>query len=378
MRLLAILGGFLLAFITIAVVELALRIFPPPFYPYRHYLAEGAPKWEVAPTHIPTHIPTHLPPPTADNVVRYPQTFYPASLVRSEPNFVRVRNDIGQYAKGPTQFKLIFQLPDGRVAYSVKNTLDAHSRRISSMDQHDRPKSLIFLGCSFTFGMGVSDDETLPAQVERLQKTYHVYNYSWSGWGPNNLDRLVHHDDFANDIHQTAGGKAIYYFIDDHVPRVLGSLSFYRRGLISTPFLPYYYLDSAGHLQTQGNMGERGFLHYFYSFLAKSALLSYFDIDLPLTKMSHLKLVAALIDDMRKTLKEKVGVDLVVVLAPRSIYAKYLIPELDKKGISSLDYSNVNLPSYIKGQIWLPDTHPSAAYYNFMAKQIVTDLDLNH
>ena len=42
----------------------------------------------------------------------------------------------------------------------------------------------LFLGCSYTFGDGVGDSETLPAPFGARAPAYHVYNFATTGYGP--------------------------------------------------------------------------------------------------------------------------------------------------------------------------------------------------
>lgn len=70
------------------------------------------------------------------------------------------------------------RLPD----YSVSYTFD--DRGFRAIDAPTDPLgTVVFLGCSFTFGLGVEDDETYPAILAREWPRYAVRNLAISGWG---------------------------------------------------------------------------------------------------------------------------------------------------------------------------------------------------
>ena len=67
---------------------------------------------------------------------------------------------------------------DDRVVYDVVYSIDEFHRRITPVGQtEDRTRFLLFFGDSFTFGEGVSDNETLPFYVGELAPKYKPYNY---------------------------------------------------------------------------------------------------------------------------------------------------------------------------------------------------------
>ena len=83
----------------------------------------------------------------------------------------------------------------------------------------------LFMGCSFTFGEGVEDDETLPARFsEQLGWEANVVNLAASGYGPHQMLRMLETGRLGG---ATAPVKhVIYQAIPHHVVRAAGRTSF--------------------------------------------------------------------------------------------------------------------------------------------------------
>lgn len=79
----------------------------------------------------------------------------------------------------------------------------------------------LFIGCSFTFGEGVEDDETLPSRFsEQLGWKANVVNLSATGYGPHHMLRLL-------EMGRLGGARppvkhVIYQAIPQHVDRAAG------------------------------------------------------------------------------------------------------------------------------------------------------------
>lgn len=95
---------------------------------------------------------------------------------------------------------------------------------------------VVFLGCSYTFGEGVADDETLPARVSAaLRGSARVENRAAGGWGPHQMLRLLE----TGRAPITPGTRVLYQALGDHVRRVAGKTPWDDAG-------PRYVLDGDG------------------------------------------------------------------------------------------------------------------------------------
>lgn len=106
-------------------------------------------------------------------------------------------------------------------------------------------RTIDLLGCSFAFGYGLADDQTLAAVLQAaLGPTDHVRSLSVRGWGPHQLLADLQSGRIA-PVPGIAPGWVIYWAIPDHVQRAAGKRHWARRG-------PRFELDG-GELTRQGN-----------------------------------------------------------------------------------------------------------------------------
>ena len=57
--------------------------------------------------------------------------------------------------------------PDGTLCYDAEYTSDAYGRRSVAIRSENPEKHLLLFGCSFTFGEGLSDSDTLQYQLQK-------------------------------------------------------------------------------------------------------------------------------------------------------------------------------------------------------------------
>lgn len=101
--------------------------------------------------------------------------------------------------------------PDFDVLYSHDET----GFRLTPRPAHSRGQAII-LGCSFTYGTGVENDEPYPAVLAAKYWTdVTVFNRSFGRWGTTDAF-LSLHDELAAGVRPLA---VIYGYIDIHVPR---------------------------------------------------------------------------------------------------------------------------------------------------------------
>jgi len=255
--------------------------------------------------------------------------------------------------------------------YDVVYSTDAYSRRITPIKDSDRQSVgfILYFGCSFTFGEGVNDDETMPFYVSQLAPEYQPYNYGFRGYGPQQMLAKLQSDEITEEVDQAGHGVSVYTFIDGHVPRVIGSM----RALYFVRYHPYYTLDRDDRLVRRGSFTSgRPILTRLYWLISKSQTLKYFRIDWPRVNENHIRLTARIISESRRLFREKFGSDAFYVLIyPGAIYyGKRLIPYLEQADIKYLDYSD--LPSEK-----IPyDGHPTAKAHQAVAKRLVKYLGI--
>lgn len=331
----------------------------------------------------PTHVAIHLPPVrfhnlTDDQIRRFEKERIPVD-VQLSPGMNIADAQIGSLGRAG-RWRSRAVAPGGVVAYDVFYGIDSSNRRITENSKRGgRAKPLVFFGCSYTFGLGLEDRDTLPSAVARKLKDYRVYNYSYLGWGPNNILRLVSRPGFSQEV-KGQNGVAIYAFTDSQMTRIVGNLGLTRMIPNWREFLPLYFLDENGKLQSQGMLAQgRPWETEVHRILARSSILNYFKIDLPTAyRERNFQLFTAILKDIKRVLVKEMGFqDFYVLFYPEQGLAGRLIDELDQAGIKSINYSEVIWPAYAQPS-HLPheEVHPTAAAQEFLAEQILRDLPI--
>jgi len=117
-----------------------------------------------------------------------------------------------------TEFK---EFLDSRLIADVTYRIDLNRLREIPSAVQGRPDKVVFFGCSFMFGHGVENDQTLPYYFVRAASgTFEGFNFAGEGWGPQQMLREIE----TGFVRRVAGAPdlAIYEAIPDHLRRVAG------------------------------------------------------------------------------------------------------------------------------------------------------------
>ena len=263
---------------------------------------------------------------------------------------------------------------DGSVIYDVFYTTDQFGRRLTPAASPEvRSRHLIFFGCSFTYGEGVQDNETIPAQAALGLTSHQPYNYGFHGHGTSHMLRKMQSQTLRHEVSEQEG-VLVYLFVDFHVQRVIGSM---RVASSWAKDHPYYDLNAHDRVAYEGSFAQgRPFLQRIYKQLSRNPLLAVFGIDFPpVIADRHIHLTARIIGEARDLYKEQFPRgEFYVVVFPSSLYADNLIRELKDTDIKILDYSKLfdrHDPKYI---LAAEDHHPNALAYELVARRLAHDL----
>jgi len=114
----------------------------------------------------------------------------------------------------------------------------------------DLAGTVLFFGCSFTFGEGLSDNETLPYQVGvQSAGGYRTFNFGVQGYSPNQMLSAIE-DGIVRRVVDTPPRYAFYVAIPDHVWRVAGRVPWGSHA-------PRYALDAGGTARRAGDFESR-------------------------------------------------------------------------------------------------------------------------
>lgn len=133
-------------------------------------------------------------------------------------------------------------------SFAVTYTTDAYGNRSGwSPVQTDDDQCIVLLGCSFTFGLGLNDDETMAYSLGALTNK-HVVNLGVSGYGPHQILAALEFDVFP-DYAECTPSVFIYQAIPDHIRRVAGLAEYDRHG-------PRYRFTDRGNLEFTGQFSD--------------------------------------------------------------------------------------------------------------------------
>jgi len=138
----------------------------------------------------------------------------------NQPFVISDRN-LGHLPSPSTVFKHSEYYTDG-TQNSVNYSINENSlRRSIPEDRNDRYiNSVLFFGCSYTFGEMVEDNETLPWQFAELDDyRRNVYNFGFEGWGPHHMLASLQ-DDRVEKIVSEEPNLIVFQGIFDHLNRV--------------------------------------------------------------------------------------------------------------------------------------------------------------
>lgn len=265
--------------------------------------------------------------------------------------------------------------------FSVTYRIDGLGRRLTPVDPGGGPRErfALFLGDSFTFGYGLEDGETLPAQFSRAAPSYQPYNLALPAWGPQHALVLLKSGEASQGVAEP-DGVALFGFVDVQARRAIGSthVMAWDGGRGS----PCFELRG-GVLVDRGSFeSARPFTTFVRRLLSSSHLLRAAEVDWPAPDEDDLELVARILSAARDEFEARhparepasgtPGERFHVLILPGSRLAPRLATHLERAGLSVLDYSSWDDPDAndrIPG-----DGHPTARANAALAARLAREL----
>jgi hypothetical protein len=255
------------------------------------------------------------------------------------------------------------------LVYKQYYRTDPFRRRINPPSYPDSTYNefAMVTGCSFAFGYGLSENQTLSHYLDSITGK-RSYNYGVAGHGTQQTLALLQSRALKQEIGEE-NGVLVHLFIDDHIARLIGS-----RRLIKlwAQNFPYYYLDGE-ELKRNGSFWTgRHWLTRFYRAISQSAFIDLFDIDFPwYVSNGHMRLFGAVLEESkREFLEQYPNGKFVVVIGPNSKLASRLVEELNHRNVDVLDLSNLLNKEEKQYKIHWTEGHPNGNYYRAIAVEI--------
>lgn len=156
------------------------------------------------------------------------------------------------------------QRTDKTLIFDSIYSFDEYGRRYAEIkNPEQRKKFLILYGCSYTYGEGLNDNQTLNYFLSKKLPDFYPYNYGIGGSGTNSMLALIQENGFHQQISQKEG-FFIYVYIDSHIDRAAGLLPSLRWNKDT----PNFDLDGANHLVRNGTLASAHPIRLtFYNFI---------------------------------------------------------------------------------------------------------------
>ena len=246
-----------------------------------------------------------------------------------------------------TEFK---EFLDGSLIADVSYGIDGHGLREIPAAVQGRPYKVAFFGCSFMFGHGVEDDQTLPYYfVREASGTFEGFNFAGEGWGPHQMLREIE----TGFVQKVAGrlDLAIYEAIPDHLRRVDGRAP-WESG-------PRYALCRAAEACYLGPFHSRYFevsRHWFDQSWTGKFIENHF---VGSSSLSDMPLFLAVLRRTRSVL-ERNGTRFVIVLWDENELAKTILNSLRANEFDVIALSSIIPENQRKGHpLTQLDRHPT-------------------
>jgi hypothetical protein len=165
-------------------------------------------------------------------------------------------NEITGYSGGVNSKGRSIKTHDGKIVYDFTNTTNQFGLRVSAHDEGkftinsgNNYKNIVFFGCSFMFGWGINDNETIPYLFEDMSLgKYRTYNFGFGGYGPHQMLRILETGLIDRIITDKKPSVAIYLAVIEHIERSSGKYPYFLWDVNG----PKYILNSSKEVEYVG------------------------------------------------------------------------------------------------------------------------------
>lgn len=273
------------------------------------------------------------------------------------------------------------------VIYDATCAIDSRGHRITPCGASGEASNVaLFFGCSFTFGQGVADDETLPARYCAHAENTVSYNYGMAAYGPQQMWMQIKN---LGVLEEYAGreGIIVYTFFGDHMNRLVGSPAI----LSQWPYPPPWLEVRDGAVEYLGTFRDRSPLQYLLYRSASRLHVARFVAN-RVSRMQAsektfdrgLRLLARILQECADTAESTApGLKFYCVLFPHSSrqWGKPLKGLLEGSNVHVLDYLELfNRTPHTMEELYFKDSaeyqwgHPKPLCYDLIARQLSRDV----
>ncbi len=250
-----------------------------------------------------------------------------------------------------------------RLIWDVMYKFDKYGRRLTTIvPPAPAQRAIIFSGCSFTFGTGLHEGETVPDLVAKALPEVKVYNAAIGASGTNQTLALLQMKNFE-DMFPEKESLFVYVYIHDHIIR---SNALYP-ALYWMKETPHYEWENK-KLVSHGTIGEeKKWRTLFYRAMGK---LFYPSSYFPELSDAHYQYSCDLVEEARRHYESRGPGHKFVVVEHPLVADDRFAKCLQERKIPVLRYPHSrSADDVIRGE-----AHPSATFNRMWSQRLLPDL----
>lgn len=178
-----------------------------------------------------------------------------AGRIRLDKVYVSSQDPVLGYVLVPNTKRQAVKYYNDETVYDVTCTVDADGLRVAPPSRPDCASSVLFFGCSYTYGEGVNDDEAMPYRAGILTDGhFRMYNFGVHGYGPQHMLALIETGRVKSIVKEPPQHAIYLATYPWHAYRAAGKHDWVRTG-------PKYTLDPDGIPLRQGSFSDSDYEH---------------------------------------------------------------------------------------------------------------------
>jgi hypothetical protein len=252
--------------------------------------------------------------------------------------------------------------------YCAQYVVDDKGRRQMPLSDSATAHLMLF-GCSYAYGEGVNNIETFAYQLGLAMPNYQVYNYAYSGYGPQQMLAKLELGKIADEVPQS-NGYLIYMLLPEHISRAAGAPYYLQGWGISSP---HYAIQDDSLVYYANHEAWRPYYVAYQRFLGWSGLGIIVSKTPNTYSEEEVDLTVAILNEAKAKYLDLYPDGHFVVALPPIISAEenfvQIANALTKAGLSVWDFHSefdLQYPLAISG-----DGHPSAGGHQRLAKSLL-------
>ena len=263
----------------------------------------------------------------------------------------------------------------GQIKYSVRYTTDKFGRR-KAWDTGD--KNILFLGCSFTFGQGVENEQTFPYLVGQ-KLGVRTYNAGIPGSSPSIILKSLRDKTIPGEI-SGRETTVILTIIPEHLERITASIAYFRENSHTFHTHPYAYLEDGKIVLKDNFPDDTSFKKKLPFYLSRLNFPKALGIEFPVSHEESYLLMAEILKEIERELRKNYPQikNFMVSFFPTGnarVINRTLRDVFIKEKLNVLDFTFLNGPTLFEEDFYLKyDGHPSPITYELYSDLLIHEL----